>query len=274
VTAREEQRLTHWEGEPTHVWEALWEVPRVEAWGSLGSTNDRVRALAEEGAGPFTVAIAEEQTAGRGRGGKGWHSPPGLGLWISVLLKPPAWEAVRLSPLLVGLAACRAVERAAPAVSARLKWPNDVLLGERKLAGVLCEASAGGGLVAGVGCNVRHVLGDFPAHLRDSAVSLEMAAGRPVRRSELAGALLGEMKTLLARAPLRLEGALASEVARRDALEGSLVQVEGGVRGRARGIDASGRLVVEVAPGSRLAISAGSVTAAGVGAGARAPSTS
>jgi BirA family biotin operon repressor/biotin-[acetyl-CoA-carboxylase] ligase len=254
------ERLTHWEGEPVPVWEELWEVPRFEAWDRIASTNDRLRELAADGAAPFTTVIAEEQTAGRGRGGRRWDSPAGRGLWMSVLLRPAASEAARLAPLLVGLAACRALERVAEGVPVRLKWPNDVLLDARKAAGVLCEAAAGGGVVAGVGINVRQRLSDFPPELRDRAVSVEMATGRPVPRGALAGAVLSEMRALLARAPLRLEGAVADEVARRDALAGRKIRVEGGPTGVARGIDPAGRLEVEVAPGVVHAVVAGTVS--------------
>ena len=254
------ERLTHWEGEPVRVWEAVWEVPRVEAWDRTESTNDRVRELGADGAAPFTVVIAEEQTAGRGRGGRRWDSPAGVGLWMSVLLRPAAAEAARLAPLLVGLAACRAIERVAGGVAARLKWPNDVLLDTRKAAGVLCEAAAGGAVVAGVGVNVRQRLGDFPPELRDRAASLEMATGRSVARAALAGALIAEVRALLARAPIRLEGDVADEVARRDALFGCEVRVQGGPSGVARGIDPGGRLRVEVAPGRVEAVVAGTVS--------------
>lgn len=254
-------RLTHWEGEPIRVWEALWEVPRLEAWHLLGSTNDRARELAAGGAPPFTVVVAEAQSEGRGRGGRRWHSPEGLGLWISVLLRPCAADAARLASLLVGVAASRAVERVTAGLRARLKWPNDVLLGGRKVAGVLCEATRDGGLVAGVGVNVRQRPGDFPPELRAHAISLEAARGGPVSRGVLAGALLAEMRELLARPPLRLDGALADEVAARDALVGRPVLLEGGAQGLARGIDASGRLRVEVTPGEVRPVVAGSVTA-------------
>jgi BirA family biotin operon repressor/biotin-[acetyl-CoA-carboxylase] ligase len=178
---------------------------------------------------------------------------------MSVLIRSPALEAVRLAPLLVGLAGCRAAERAATGLTASLKWPNDVLLDDRKVAGVLCEATGDGGLVTGVGFNVRQALADFPGELRNRAVSLEMASGRPVRRADLAGALLREMKELLERPRLRLEGEVAAEVARRDALLGLEVSVEGGPSGTARGIDAAGRLRIEVAPGAVTQVSAGSV---------------
>jgi BirA family biotin operon repressor/biotin-[acetyl-CoA-carboxylase] ligase len=257
---REGEPLTHWEGEPIRVWESLWEVPRFEAWDRIGSTNDRLRELSAEGAAPFSVVIAELQTAGRGRAGRRWDSPAGQGLWMSVLLRPAAAEAARLAPILVGLAACRAFERVAPALSARLKWPNDVLLGDRKAAGVLCEGASDGSVIAGVGVNVRQRLADFPGELRGRAVSLEMVTGRALARGELAGALVREARTLLARAPLRLDGSLAEEVARRDALVGSAVRIEGGPRGVARGIDAAGRLRVEVSPGQVQPVVAGTLT--------------
>jgi len=252
--------MTHWEGEPVRVWEALWQVPRFEAWRAVGSTNDRARILAAAGALPFTVVVAEEQTAGRGRVGRTWDSPPAMGLWMSVVLRPPAVEARRLAPLLVGLAACRAFERTAPELSATLKWPNDVFLGDRKAAGVLCELDGGDALVAGIGVNVRQRMSDFPAEIRGRAVSLEMAAGRPVARSTLAGALLDELRSLLSRAPLRLEGAVAHEIARRDALWGREVQLEDGGVGVAEGIDAAGRLLVRVSDTELRPVVAGSVT--------------
>jgi BirA family biotin operon repressor/biotin-[acetyl-CoA-carboxylase] ligase len=253
------ERLTHWEGEPVHVWESVWEVPRFEAWDRIASTNDRVRELAADGAPPFSVVIAEEQTAGRGRVGRRWDSPPGLGLWMSVLLRPGAAEAARLTPLLVGLAACRAFARVASALSPRLKWPNDVLLGDRKAAGVLCEG-ADGAVVAGVGVNVRQRPNDFPYELRERAVSLEMASGQPVPRARLVGVVVAEMRALLARAPIRLDGSLAEEVARWDALAGRVVTVEGGPTGVARGIDALGRLRVETGPSRVELVVAGTVT--------------
>jgi len=253
-------QMTHWEGEPVGVWEALWKVPRFEAWRAVGSTNDRARVLAAAGAPPFTVVVAEEQTAGRGRVGRRWDSPPGMGLWMSVVLRAPAAEARRLAPLLVGLAACRAFERSVPELRATLKWPNDVFLGDRKAAGVLCEGCGADALVVGIGVNVRQRMIDFPAEIRGTAVSLEMAAGSPVARSALAGALIHELRTLLSRAPMRLEGAVAHEIARRDALRGQEVQLEGGSEGVAQGIDAAGRLLVRVSATELRPVVAGSVS--------------
>src|SRR5690606_37188859 len=145
----------------------------------------------------------------------------------------------------------------APELRPRLKWPNDLLLDDRKAAGILCEG-VGDAVVAGVGVNVRQRLADFPDGLRPRAGSLEMASGRPVSRAALAGALLAELGALLARPAIRLEGALADEVARLDALAGREVEVAG-VRGVCQGIDAAGRLRLEVAPGEVRAVVAGSV---------------
>ena len=253
------ERLTHWEGEPVTVWEALWRVPSFEAWSTLGSTNDRLRELADDGAGRLTTVLAEEQTAGRGRGGRRWASPAGLGVWMSVLLRIPGEPARRLAPLVMGVAACRAVERAVPGLDARLKWPNDVLVGERKVAGVLCEGLGGEAVVAGVGLNVAQREADFALDLDGTAASLEMLAGRPVLRAAVVGALLGEVRALLESPPPRLSGALAAELGRRDVLRDAPVALEDGVRGVARGIDPSGRLVVEVGPGDVRPLVAGSV---------------
>ncbi len=140
--------------------------PPLHLLGTVDSTNLRLRGLAQEGAPPFTVVVADAQRAGRGRGGRGWDSPAGRGLWISVLLPPPREGLPGVTPLAVGVAAAEAVERAGAGVRAQLrvglKWPNDLLLplggpGARwgKAGGILCEvAPGGGGVVAGVGINL------------------------------------------------------------------------------------------------------------------------
>lgn len=257
--------LSHWEGEPLRVWEELWGVPRLEAHARLPSTNDRVRELGLAGAPAFTTVIAEEQTAGRGRSGRRWESPPAMGLWISVLLRPEPGRGTPLTPLVVGVAVARAAEEAADGVEARLEWPNDILVGGRKVAGVLCEGVGTGLVVAGVGVNCRQREEDFPEELRERAGSLEMAAGRRVSRAAVAGALLRELQDLFSPAPALLEGDLAAEVRRRDALRGRRVRTEAGPAGIARGIDPEGALRVEDAGGDVRRIVAGTVRAVGLG---------
>lgn len=257
MTARlDNEPLTHWEGEPVRVWEEVWGIRELEAWPSLNSTNDRVLERARGGAGPWTVVVAEAQRRGRGRSRSPWHSPPGMGLWMSFLVRRHAAGGGLLSPLLAGLAVARAIESVA-AVRADLKWPNDVWTGGRKVAGVLCE-SAGQQVVVGVGLNVRQREGDFPPELRAHAGSVEMSAGRPVGRPALAGALLAHARRLLDRPVVRLDDDLLAEIGRRDALRERRVRVDG-VLGRALGVDAQGRLQVEVGPGIIRPVQAGHV---------------
>jgi len=258
-SASPEQGLSHWEGEPLVVWESLWGVPRFEAYLRVRSTNDRIRELASEGAPSFTVVTAEEQTAGRGRNGRRWASAASKGLWISVLLRVPKSEERAAVPILVGLAACRAVERVAPGLAPRIKWPNDVMLGDRKLCGVLCEAGRAEDLVVGVGLNVRHGPMDFPEEVRGAAVSLSMATGGMVSRAALAGDLLRNLRGLLSVGP-RIEEDVVREIEGRDALRGRRIRVSHGPMGVAAGIDARGRLRLRLASGEVVDVVTGSVS--------------
>ncbi|HEX5521452.1 MAG TPA: biotin--[acetyl-CoA-carboxylase] ligase, partial [Longimicrobiaceae bacterium] len=137
---------------------ARWGVPRVELLGETDSTNDVARALGAAGAPAGTVVLADAQRAGRGRAGRAWQSPPGLGVWLSLLLRGASLPEPTLLPLLVGLGAARALDGVLGAGRVQIKWPNDLLVGDRKLAGVLAEAdlgSAGGpAVVVGIGINV------------------------------------------------------------------------------------------------------------------------
>lgn len=244
-----------WEGAEAAFWEGLWNVPKVELHGAIGSTNDRARALAEDGWGPYTTVIADEQTSGRGRSGAVWHSPAGVGLWISVLL--PASNAPHL-PLLVGLAAADAVGRTCPGVRPRIEWPNDLTIRDRKVAGILCEGVAGM-VVAGVGVNVRTPPGGFPDDIAARATSLEDEAGTPPERGALAGALLAELRARMAVAGPTLSHEERSALAARDALEGRPVETAQQGRGVARGIAEDGALMVERPDGVRVAVRAGRV---------------
>ena len=165
-------------------------IHRIE---TCASTNDAVRALAVSGAPEGTVVVADEQTAGRGTKGRAWHSPPGLGLYVSILLRPSSPAAVPLLPLAAGLAARDAVE-ASHGLAARIRWPNDILFDGRKLGGVLCESAFAGDrpefVIVGIGLNAAHGPGDFPGDLRETAVSIVSALGAPADRERLFDALL------------------------------------------------------------------------------------
>jgi BirA family biotin operon repressor/biotin-[acetyl-CoA-carboxylase] ligase len=179
------------------------EIGHALHWFSeVGSTNDVARALAEEGAAHGEVVIAESQTAGRGRRGRAWISPPGRNIYLSVILRPdlPPVRAPELT-LLSSVALCQAVRHAG--VPADIKWPNDLMVHGRKVAGVLTEMAAEVDqvqwVVLGVGINVNARAEDFPPELRGSATSLCLERGQPVPRALLASAVLGALEEWLDR---------------------------------------------------------------------------
>jgi BirA family biotin operon repressor/biotin-[acetyl-CoA-carboxylase] ligase len=155
-----------------------------------GSTNDEAARLARAGARHGTVVIAKTQRAGRGREGRAWESPPGMGLYLSAVVRPPL-PLVDVPPmtLAIGIGLCDAV-RAAGAM-ATLKWPNDLLVDGKKLAGVLVEAQSQGtrleSVVIGIGVNI---CGELPEAVSDSAITLEQAAGAPIDREAFIQTLL------------------------------------------------------------------------------------
>ena len=156
------------------------------------STNDRIRELAGEGAPEGTLAVAERQNAGRGRRGRAWDAPAGSGIWMSLLLRPyiPPAQASVLT-LLAGLALCEAIEQET-GLKAGIKWPNDVLLGGRKLVGILtemdCDMEQIHSVTLGIGINVQTEV--FSAELREIATSLLLESGKRFDRAVLAGAVL------------------------------------------------------------------------------------
>lgn len=261
-----------WDGLDEETLARAWDVPSVEAHGRVGSTNDRAAELADAGAASWTVVVADEQTKGRGRRGSSWVSPAGAGLWMSVVLgdavgdegSPPGGL-----PLLVGLACAEGMEALLPELRIGLKWPNDLLVGWRKVGGILCEA-AGLGVVAGIGINVarapaatdpasdatgREPKGG-PAPLPPTA--LEVEAPRSLARHELAGAILQRLRRRLAGGGGPGQEVLG-ELRRRDVLAGRAVVSEVEGPGRASGIDESGALVLTRPDGSEVRVVAGSV---------------
>jgi BirA family biotin operon repressor/biotin-[acetyl-CoA-carboxylase] ligase len=212
----------------------------------VGSTNVRARELAAAGAPHGTLVTATEQTAGRGRQGRTWRAPAGRALVCSLVIRRPS----RLLPLAAGAAVAQAVE-AAGAERALVKWPNDVLIGGRKVAGILVEGRPQEDwAVLGIGLNVALRPEDFPRELRDSAVSLEL---EPAAIEPTLARLLQALEDWIdAPAASVLDG-----VRSRDALLDRDVRWSSG-RGRAAGIDDDGRLLVQTGGGPR-ALEAGEV---------------
>jgi BirA family biotin operon repressor/biotin-[acetyl-CoA-carboxylase] ligase len=201
-----------------------------------------------------TVATTDHQTAGRGRLGRRWLEPPGSSLLLSVLLRPPETSRPQELSLVAAVATAQAVE-AATALPARIKWPNDVLLADTKVAGILAELRAGA-VVLGIGVNVTQTRAHLPLDAPPSkgkvaAGSLRTATGRDHDRELLLDDLLARLDT--AYQGWRAQGlaAVHDELTARDVLHGREVVV-GGKAGRARGIDASGRLRLETASGTAV----------------------
>lgn len=161
-----------------------------------GSTNTDAMTAAREGAAHSSVYFADEQTAGRGRGDHSWQSNAGQGLYVSVVLKPAiATENLPVVPLAAGLAAAAAIKRVTD-LNIDLRWPNDLLIGERKTGGILVESKTEAGATAfviiGIGINVHQR--EFDAGLSTPATSLDLAAGRGISRQALLIALLESLQ--------------------------------------------------------------------------------
>jgi BirA family biotin operon repressor/biotin-[acetyl-CoA-carboxylase] ligase len=166
--------------------------PVVHYFASLPSTNDHADRLADRGVPAGTAVVAEQQTAGRGRLGRAWFSPPGAGLYVSVIVRFPPTNrptnglpagTASLIPLAAGVGFADGL-RTCTHLPIDIKWPNDLVVDRRKLAGILTEASGSGDLraaVVGVGINLRTAA--YPTEIADRATSIETELGRPVERA-------------------------------------------------------------------------------------------
>jgi BirA family biotin operon repressor/biotin-[acetyl-CoA-carboxylase] ligase len=240
----------------------------LEVVESTGSTNADLLARALAGEPEGAVLAAEEQRAGRGRMGRTWTSPPRAALTFSVLLKPAVPPARRgWLPLLAGVAVATAVTQVT-GVETGIKWPNDLLTADAKLAGILAEAS-GDAVVVGIGLNVSTEPAEFPPARPGAlpATSLRAAGATALDRASLLLAILGEFEHWY-RAWQRAGGdpdrsGLSAEYTGLSATIGRAVRAElpGGqaLSGPAAGVDSDGRLLVRVSSGSEVAVSAGDV---------------
>lgn len=230
------------------------------------STQEEVRRLAEQGAPEGTMVISEEQTRGRGRMGRKWYSPPGKGIWMSLLFKPelPVSSAPQLT-LLTAVAVCRAI-RGAAGVEAGIKWPNDILIGGKKVCGIILESAGEDGrirfAVAGIGIDVNLSEEELPDELRDIMTSLRIERGSFIDRAALAGSILTELEQLYA---IYLKDGFAPISSLWEALAVTLnrtVSVNtpaGSVRGTAEALDATGALIIRTEDGQVDRIFSGDV---------------
>jgi BirA family biotin operon repressor/biotin-[acetyl-CoA-carboxylase] ligase len=241
---------------------------RTVHWFQETDSTQRVaRDLARAGAAEGTVVVAERQTAGRGRLGRSWHSPAGLNLYCSLVLRPPlAPGAVPRLALVVGAAVAAAIVEETGAAAA-IKWPNDVLVDGRKVAGILVEMDAEmervHHVIAGIGVNVNAPVASFPPELRDKATSLRVATGRRVDRAAFAARLLVALEARYGRFVSAGFASVRSEWESYSCLTGTEVRVAsaaGEVAGRVLGLDDDGALRLAGPSGAVVRIIAGEVT--------------
>jgi BirA family biotin operon repressor/biotin-[acetyl-CoA-carboxylase] ligase len=216
---------------------------------STGSTNDVAARLADAGAAEGTTVVAQAQTSGRGRYGRSWFSPQDAGLYVSIVLRPSA--STPLLTLAAGVAIAEAV-RAATGLPAEIKWPNDIMIGPRKLAGILAEAAAQAGMVQhvilGFGLNLEPAA--YPSEIASRVTSIEGETSRPANRALLLAEIVaafgeryGELESQ------RFDAILAAWRSLAPSLPNARVEwdsPQGVVRGRAHDIDADGALLIRV----------------------------
>jgi BirA family biotin operon repressor/biotin-[acetyl-CoA-carboxylase] ligase len=228
---------------------------RVEYFAEVDSTNDLALGRAGLGAPHGTVILADAQRAGRGRQGRAWFSPPGAGLYLSVIVRQESWAgALSLVTLAAGVAVARGLS-AATGLALELKWPNDVVIGRawRKVAGILSESASTGpridAVVVGIGVNVR--ASAFPPEIRDRATALELETDRPVDTATCVVEVLAALADTIDQLG---RGDRAGIVAAwrgyaQGGLDGSVVRWQdqrGERRGFAREVDEAGALLVDV----------------------------
>ncbi|RWZ68516.1 biotin--[acetyl-CoA-carboxylase] ligase [Labedella populi] len=243
-------------------------VPRLEWLSSIGSTNgELVARAAAQGWPDLSVVATDDQTAGRGRLGRSWVAPAGSALAVSILLRPRL-PIPRLGwlPLIAGLAVARAADRFVSADRVSVKWPNDVLVGGRKLSGVLSELTTDGAVVVGAGVNTAATAEDLPV---PTATSLAIEGATLTGPDPVLSAYLEELlplyRSFVAAGGDATTSGVRAAVSERCATIGSRIRLElpGDivVHGTALGIDTDGRLVVQPADGSGLLpVAAGDVT--------------
>jgi len=235
------------DGVPAALLARRWGVPQCGVFRTLSSSLDGVHDVGAQGAPSGTLVIAEEQTAGRGRDGRTWRSPLG-GVWLGILLRPPFPDPGVLS-LRAGLVLADVADELLGTPRTQLKWPNDVLVDGRKLAGILCEARWQGAtpqwMGLGIGVNVVNAI---PADLADRAIALRDLVP-DVRRIDVLDRLVPALRPLAAhRAPLTDFECAA--FARRDWLRGR--QLRAPLFGRAAGIRPDGALLVDTGAGTTM----------------------
>lgn len=238
---------------------------------TIDSTNDRLKAMARQGAPHGTVLLAGHQSGGHGRLGRSFHSPEGVGIYLSILLRPNCspTELMHLT-CAAAVAMCDAVEHAC-GFRPGIKWTNDLVYGKRKLGGILTELgfSPKGTLeyaIVGIGINCCQQIGDFPEEIQSIAGSLSMVTGTPVDRAKVAAAMMEALWDMDKQLLTSREDILRRY--REDCItigqEISLVRCEEVRHGKALDVDDQGALVVSFSDGTVSAVNSGEVSVRGM----------
>lgn len=248
--------------------ETAFLAKQIFCFDTLDSTNEEAKRQAARGAANGSLFVAEEQTGGKGRLGRSWSSPAGSGLWFSILLRPGFLPKETASlTLLAGLAVCRAV-RALTGYEAMIKWPNDVVIGSRKVCGVLTEMAAEMDrvdyVVLGIGVNVNTP--EFPPTLRAKATSVLLETGAPADRAALLRRILPELEACMERQKADRTALLAEYRSLCVSLGRQVGFTRGGtpMTGTAMDISPTGELLVRCENGAVLPVFSGEVTVQGI----------
>ena len=203
---------------------------KMQCFESLDSTNAQLKKLAARGAAEGTLVIANAQTGGRGRMGRSFYSPPGLGVYMSLLLRPDASpDGVQSLTAFCAVAVCMAIEKLTK-LRPEIKWVNDILLDGKKICGILCESAVNENgtdyVILGIGLNVITRTEDFPPPLRETAGSLYSQSGQVFERGRLISAIVEELDAMLC-AWEKDRTAYLEDYRRRCPMPGSYVAVGG-----------------------------------------------
>jgi BirA family biotin operon repressor/biotin-[acetyl-CoA-carboxylase] ligase len=239
----------------------------IRVFEQTTSTNDVIEKLARDGVKEGAVVFAESQTKGRGRLGRKWISPGRKGLWFSVLLRPDLRPQETTQLMVASATALRRAIQSETGLRPEIKWPNDIVIGGKKVAGILTELSAEldrvRHVILGIGVDVNLVAGEFPPELRKLATSLKIESGRAISRAGLATAILRELDFDYARICGGGFAEVADEWQEHCKTIGRQVTIQIGerrIRGRAESLDDDGALLLRTDHGRLERITGGDVT--------------
>ncbi|MGH7976628.1 MAG: biotin--[acetyl-CoA-carboxylase] ligase, partial [Limisphaerales bacterium] len=239
----------------------------IQVFEQTTSTNDVMEKLARDGVKEGVVVFAESQTRGRGRLGRKWISPARKGLWFSILLRPDLRPQETTQLTVASATALRRAIFAETNLSPEIKWPNDILIGGKKVAGILTELSAEldrvKHVILGIGIDVNQDANEFPAELKKTATSLKIETGETISRADLATAILRELDFDYSRICAGKFSAVADEWEKHCTTIGKNVVVQIGgrkIRGRAESLDEDGALLLRTEHGRLERITGGDVT--------------